>query len=245
MQRADVALYDNLISPAVLALLPPIGRADLRRQAARRSRDAAGGDQRAARAPRARRQARAAPEGRRSVHLRPRRRGDRHAVGATAFRSKSCPASPRRSASPRMPASRSRIATTRSPACSSPATSRTAAWTSTGPRSRGRGRRSSSTWACRDCRCCARSCRGTACRRRRRRRSCSRARRPRSASSPARSRTLPRGPSARALHGPTLIIVGDVVRLRARLNWFKPRRARTSARDRATPIASAAAPRRA
>ena len=29
---------------------------------------------------------------------------------------------------------------------------------------------------------------------------------------------------ARRLHGPTLIIVGDVVRLRARLNWFKPGR---------------------
>jgi uroporphyrin-III C-methyltransferase/precorrin-2 dehydrogenase/sirohydrochlorin ferrochelatase len=35
-------------------------------------------------------------------------------------------------------------------------------------------------------------------------------------------RTLPRRAERAALHGPTLIIVGDVVRLRARLNWFKP-----------------------
>jgi uroporphyrin-III C-methyltransferase/precorrin-2 dehydrogenase/sirohydrochlorin ferrochelatase len=37
-------------------------------------------------------------------------------------------------------------------------------------------------------------------------------------------RTLPRRAERAALHGPTLIIVGDVVRLRARLNWFKPGR---------------------
>lgn len=35
-------------------------------------------------------------------------------------------------------------------------------------------------------------------------------------------RTLPGRAERAALHGPTLIIVGDVVRLRARLNWFKP-----------------------
>ena len=40
-------------------------------------------------------------------------------------------------------------------------------------------------------------------------------------------RTLPRRAERAALHGPTLIIVGDVVRLRDRLNWFKPRRAGT------------------
>ena len=34
-------------------------------------------------------------------------------------------------------------------------------------------------------------------------------------------RTLPRRAERAGLHGPTLIIVGDVVRLRARLNWFK------------------------
>ena len=39
-------------------------------------------------------------------------------------------------------------------------------------------------------------------------------------------RTLPRRAERAALHGPTLIIVGDVVRLRARLNWFKPGRKR-------------------
>src|SRR4029434_866257 len=37
-------------------------------------------------------------------------------------------------------------------------------------------------------------------------------------------RTLPGRAERAALHGPTLIIVGDVVRLRARLNWFKPGR---------------------
>ena len=37
-------------------------------------------------------------------------------------------------------------------------------------------------------------------------------------------RTLPRRAERAALHGPTLVIVGDVVRLRAKLNWFKPRR---------------------
>jgi uroporphyrin-III C-methyltransferase/precorrin-2 dehydrogenase/sirohydrochlorin ferrochelatase len=35
-------------------------------------------------------------------------------------------------------------------------------------------------------------------------------------------KTLPSRAERAALHGPTLIIVGDVVRLRARLNWFKP-----------------------
>jgi uroporphyrin-III C-methyltransferase / precorrin-2 dehydrogenase / sirohydrochlorin ferrochelatase len=37
-------------------------------------------------------------------------------------------------------------------------------------------------------------------------------------------RTLPARAERAALHGPTLIIVGEVVRLRARLNWFKPGR---------------------
>jgi uroporphyrin-III C-methyltransferase/precorrin-2 dehydrogenase/sirohydrochlorin ferrochelatase len=37
-------------------------------------------------------------------------------------------------------------------------------------------------------------------------------------------RTLPRRADRAGLHGPTLIIVGDVVRLRARFNWFKPGR---------------------
>ncbi len=35
-------------------------------------------------------------------------------------------------------------------------------------------------------------------------------------------RSLPRRADAAALHGPTLIIVGGVVRLRDRLNWFRP-----------------------
>src|SRR4029450_4326103 len=71
MQRAEIALYDNLISAAVLDLLPATveriyvgharrtprpragptagpGREDLRRQAARRPRHAPGGDQRPA-----------------------------------------------------------------------------------------------------------------------------------------------------------------------------------------------------
>lgn len=34
-------------------------------------------------------------------------------------------------------------------------------------------------------------------------------------------RTLPGRAERAVLHGPTLVIVGDVVRLRARLNWFK------------------------
>jgi uroporphyrin-III C-methyltransferase / precorrin-2 dehydrogenase / sirohydrochlorin ferrochelatase len=37
-------------------------------------------------------------------------------------------------------------------------------------------------------------------------------------------RTLPGRAERATLHGPTLIIVGDVVRLRTRLNWFKPGR---------------------
>ena len=37
-------------------------------------------------------------------------------------------------------------------------------------------------------------------------------------------RTLPARAERAALHAPTLIIIGDVVRLRARLNWFKPGR---------------------
>jgi uroporphyrin-III C-methyltransferase / precorrin-2 dehydrogenase / sirohydrochlorin ferrochelatase len=37
-------------------------------------------------------------------------------------------------------------------------------------------------------------------------------------------RTLPGRAERAGLHGPTLIIIGDVVRLRARLNWFKPGR---------------------
>jgi len=36
--------------------------------------------------------------------------------------------------------------------------------------------------------------------------------------------TLPRLAEEAALHGPTLIIVGDVVRLRERLNWFQPQK---------------------
>jgi uroporphyrin-III C-methyltransferase/precorrin-2 dehydrogenase/sirohydrochlorin ferrochelatase len=44
-------------------------------------------------------------------------------------------------------------------------------------------------------------------------------------------KTLPRRAAAAELHGPTLTIVGDVVRLRKRLNWFAPHpaRARSSA----------------
>ena len=79
MKRADVALYDNLISPEVLALLP--ARVERIYVGKRRAEphDAAGGDQRAARGAGAGRQARAAPQGRRPVRLRPRRRGNRHA----------------------------------------------------------------------------------------------------------------------------------------------------------------------
>ena len=45
-------------------------------------------------------------------------------------------------------------------------------------------------------------------------------------------RTLPRRAERAALHGPTLIIVGDVVRLRDRLNWFGPRARRGTVADR-------------
>ena len=38
--------------------------------------------------------------------------------------------------------------------------------------------------------------------------------------------SLPQRAARAALHGPTLVIVGNVVRMRARLNWFTPRRAR-------------------
>ncbi len=42
-------------------------------------------------------------------------------------------------------------------------------------------------------------------------------------------KSLPRLAADAKLHGPTLIIVGDVVRLRERLNWFDPRAAEASA----------------
>jgi len=38
--------------------------------------------------------------------------------------------------------------------------------------------------------------------------------------------SLPDCATRAVLHGPTLVIVGDVVRMRERLNWFTPRRAR-------------------
>ncbi len=41
--------------------------------------------------------------------------------------------------------------------------------------------------------------------------------------------TLPELAARAALHGPTLIIVGDVVRLRERLNWFDRRKLRDRA----------------
>ena len=47
-------------------------------------------------------------------------------------------------------------------------------------------------------------------------------------------KTLPRRAERAGLHGPTLIIVGDVVRLRARLNWFKARRKSTRRAPRHT-----------
>ena len=79
--RATSRLYDNLISPAVPDLLPPtVERIYVGKRRAE-PRDAAGGDQRPARPPRESRQARAAIEGRRSLYFRPRRRGNRHAVG--------------------------------------------------------------------------------------------------------------------------------------------------------------------
>ena len=51
---------------------------------------------------RPRRPARGPPEGRRSLRLRPRRRGGARTFAATASRSRSCPASPRRWAAPRL-----------------------------------------------------------------------------------------------------------------------------------------------
>jgi len=43
--------------------------------------------------------------------------------------------------------------------------------------------------------------------------------------------TLPSLAARAQLHGPTLIIVGDVVRLRERLNWFHPDRIDEAARS--------------
>ena len=48
-------------------------------------------------------------------------------------------------------------------------------------------------------------------------------------------KTLPQRAASAELHGPTLTIVGDVVRLRTRLNWFAPRAARARASGRAAP----------
>jgi hypothetical protein len=52
--------------------------------------------------------------------------------------------------------------------------------------------------------------------------SCSTARRQRSASSRGRWHTAGEGTRAK-LHAPTLIIVGNVVRLREKLGWFEPK----------------------
>ena len=80
MQRADVVLYDNLVSAEVLALLPAATeRVYVGKQRANHTMRQEDINALLVRA-RARRQARAAAQGRRSVRLRPRRRGDRHAV---------------------------------------------------------------------------------------------------------------------------------------------------------------------
>ncbi len=120
MQRADVALYDNLISEAVLALLPPtveriyVGK--------RRSNHAMRQEEINALL------VRYAQAGKRVLRLKGGdpfifgRGGEEidYAVRARRSRSRSCRASPRRSASRRTPAFRSPIATMRSRSCSSP-----------------------------------------------------------------------------------------------------------------------------
>ena len=78
---ADAILYDRLIPPGALDGARAGCGAALRRQGARRRRGHAGGDQRAARGARPRRQARGAAQGRRPVRVRPRRRGGRGARG--------------------------------------------------------------------------------------------------------------------------------------------------------------------
>ena len=141
MRAADVVVYDRLVGPGVLDLVPDARRADLRRQDARSPRLPAGRHQPAAGRAGARRQARAPAQGRRSVHLRPRRRGARgagrrrHPVpgGAGRHRGDRLRGLRRHPADP----SRSR----RRRWCSSPATPRTASPISTGRRSPGPARR--------------------------------------------------------------------------------------------------------
>ena len=106
MQKADVVVYDNLVSKTIVDMT----RRDAQRifvgKKRARSHHAPGRNQRTAGAPGQGRQARAAPQGRRPLHLRTRRRGNRDAGGGKAFPSRWYPASPQPPASLPTPASR-------------------------------------------------------------------------------------------------------------------------------------------
>ena len=140
LQQADVIVYDNLVGEGILELARRDARTHLRRQALDRHSLRAGGNQQAAR--------RLASAGKRVVRL---KGGDPFLFGrggeelealrrARRSPSRSCRASPPRTAARPALASPSPTAITRRRACSRPDISRTARSTSTGRRSPGRAR---------------------------------------------------------------------------------------------------------